>query len=323
MRRALKPPSMAISRWTRGIAAFSVLLIITALVLHRIFGMPTLVALNLVKVGYAVALVAFILSLIATYAIWRTGASGGGNVALGATLSVVVLLSPLVVVASASNLPTLNDVTTDVRQPPPFQKVSSLRPPGANPVAYPGGSFITSQQEYYPDIEPLEVDRPANETFGLVVDALKRVNLEIVREDPPAQEGQKTGYIEAIDRTLVLGFYDDVAVRVVGDKDRSRIDLRSASRFGQHDLGRNAERLRSIMRQIVVRLEETVPAAEAAAERNKPKLKSRKSSRPAQSEARSSRARARARARRERARRAQQRRRQRRQPSYISPLPGL
>jgi hypothetical protein len=62
---------------------------------------------------------------------------------------------------------------------------------------------------------------------------------------------------------LLLGFYDDVVIRVEGDEERARIDIRSASRYGSHDLGRNADRIRQILKEIVVRLESVVPAAQA------------------------------------------------------------
>lgn len=311
---------MGLSRWTRSIAAFSVLLIIVALVLHRLLGMPTLVALNLVIVGYGLAAVAFVLSIIATVAIWSTGEPGGGNVALGATLSMLVLLSPLIVYANASDLPAINDLTTDPANPLPFQKISALRELGANPVSYPGRDFKVQQQQFYPDLEPMQIDRSANETFALVGDALRRMNLEVVRLDPPGEDGSSAGFVEAVDRTLILGFYDDVAVRVTGDDKNARIDLRSASRFGRHDLGRNAERLREIMRQIVVRLEETVPAEDV---REKKRPKKEKSPRLSTDQDRISRDRARARARRVQERRARQRRKPQGLPSYIAPIPGL
>jgi hypothetical protein len=71
--------------------------------------------------------------------------------------------------------------------------------------------------------------------------------------------------LEAVDRTLILGFYDDVAIRVAGNDEQARIDVRSASRYGRHDLGRNADRVRQILKEIIVRLESVVPAARAKA----------------------------------------------------------
>lgn len=324
MRRVIIPPSLAISRWTRSISGFALLLILTTFVLHRIFGMPTLVALNLALLAYVIAAAGLVLGLFGAFIIWRTGAEGTGNVALGVMLSLAILLAPPLVLQAASNTPQLNDVTTDFSRPPPFQSVTALRGAGANPVTYRRDEFAEQQQEHYPDIKPLMINRPATETFALVVDALKRENLDVVRQDPPSDDGGAPGFIEATDRTLVFGFYDDVAVRIQPFDGGARVDMRSASRFGRHDLGRNAERLRTLMRQVVVRLEETVPAiASEAGKTGKPdEAKQEESARRARVSARRARARARARAQRARERRAPRRQRPMEVPRYISPMPG-
>ena len=49
-------------------------------------------------------------------------------------------------------------------------------------------------------------------------------------------------------------------IRVSGDEDHARIDVRSASRFGSFDLGRNAEHVRHLLKDIVVRMESVIPA---------------------------------------------------------------
>ena len=47
-----------------------------------------------------------------------------------------------------------------------------------------------------------------------------------------------------------MGFRDDVVIRVSTMGQGSRVDLRSASRFGMHDFGANAARLRSLLEDI-------------------------------------------------------------------------
>jgi hypothetical protein len=51
-------------------------------------------------------------------------------------------------------------------------------------------------------------------------------------------------------RTLIMGFRDDVVVRVRGGEDGSRIDVRSSSRYGSFDFGSNAARVRSLINDI-------------------------------------------------------------------------
>ena len=323
MRRVITPPSLAISRWTRSAAGFALLLLIAAFFLHRVFGMSTLVAFNLAKLAYLMAAIALLLACAGGYAIWRTGAAGTGNIVIGLVVSLGILMAPPLVLQAASSMPEINDLTTDFQTPPPFQSISNVRSLGANPVTYPGSSFADQQRVHYPDLKPLVVNRTATETYAIVVEALKRESLDIVREDPPSEDGAAAGFLEATDRTLLFGFYDDVAIRVSDIGDSARVDMRSASRYGRHDLGRNAKRLRTLMRQVVVRLEETVPAVAAiAADKKKQKAKPDKTQRRARVSARRSRDRARAKARRARERRARRRQRPLEVPRYISPIPG-
>ena len=59
--------------------------------------------------------------------------------------------------------------------------------------------------------------------------------------------------IEAVARTPIMGFRDDVAIRIRPDDDGSKIDVRSASRYGRHDFGGNASRIRSLLEDIEAR----------------------------------------------------------------------
>ena len=80
------------------------------------------------------------------------------------------------------------------------------------------------------------------------------MNWKIIDEQAP--EATRSGHIEAVDRTLFFGFTDDIAIRVTGSAKAAKVDIRSSSRFGQHDLGRNAERIRRFMSEVKHRLAE-------------------------------------------------------------------
>ena len=71
--------------------------------------------------------------------------------------------------------------------------------------------------------------------------------------DRPPQPGRRDGQIEAVARTPIMGFRDDVAIRVRPEDDGARIDVRSASRYGRHDLGTNASRIRGLLEEIDAR----------------------------------------------------------------------
>ncbi|MCK4277136.1 MAG: DUF1499 domain-containing protein, partial [Phycisphaerae bacterium] len=111
----------------------------------------------------------------------------------------------------------------------------------------------------YPDIKPIKIRRSSEEAFELATEAVRRLDMKVVHQEAPNPESGKPGILEAVDRTLILGFYDDVVIRVIGDANDARIDVRSASRYGTHDLGRNADRTRLILKEIITRLEAVVP----------------------------------------------------------------
>jgi hypothetical protein len=67
-----------------------------------------------------------------------------------------------------------------------------------------------------------------------------------------------------------MGFTDDVVVQVKGDDTRAQIDVRSVSRYGMHDLGANAARIRALFEEITTTLEK---GEKTVLEQAKPKEK--------------------------------------------------
>lgn len=255
-------------RWTSRLAVFSLVVLATAAILHRL-GLPTPAAFNMLIMAYAGAVAAFVLAIIGMVSIWRHGGGGASRVVVGLFISLAMFGAAASILAIAQSYPALNDVTTDLQSPPQFIEAAKLRGNSGNPVVYPA-KFAALQTKYYADLQPLLIDRPMDEVYEVAIEVLRRQRYTIVHEDP-------AGVIEAVDRSMVLGFSDDIAVRVTGNDERARIDIRSASRFGRIDFGHNAGRVRTLLKEIVGRLEETVPAADgeraAAAKSAKPVLK--------------------------------------------------
>ncbi|MEO1544023.1 MAG: DUF1499 domain-containing protein [Pseudomonadota bacterium] len=251
------PPGSAV--WATRIAVFCAGLVVAGLFMHRLFSLPTPVALNLVKLSILGAVVAIVLGVVALVRIWQTGCQGTARVVFAGLVSLSLLAWPLVHLPKLNALPEINDLTTDLEKPPAFETLAETRAKDANSPEYPGSVVADKQREAYPDLKTLWVNRSGAEAYEIAQEALKRQGLQIVRAAPPGQTIDRPGVIEAYDRTLVLGFYDDVVVRVMGNSKSARIDLRSASRYGRHDLGRNAQRIRRLLSEVNARLEATVP----------------------------------------------------------------
>jgi uncharacterized protein (DUF1499 family) len=252
-------PTPKSATWSLRIAAFCMAVLITGLFLHRLFALPTPVALNLVKLAILGGFVALLLAVFAFFRIWSTGCPGGTKIVISGLVSLGLVTWPLVHLPTVNALPEINDISTDLEDPPSFEVLAKRRPADANDAVYPGETFAKQQKEAYPDLKPVLINRSSEEVFEIAREALRRQRLEVVRADAPGKSVNQPGHIEAVDRTLVLGFYDDVVIRIVGDTRSAWLDIRSASRYGRHDLGRNAKRIRRLLREINARLEATVP----------------------------------------------------------------
>ena len=125
-----------------------------------------------------------------------------------------------------------------------------LRPRDANPVAYAGLHIAELQRKAYSDIEPDLTTATPQEAYDAVLKVITKRKWHIVDARPPQGAAPRDGLIEAIARTPILSFRDDVAVRVRATPDGARIDVRSASRYGRHDLGVNAARVRALIEDV-------------------------------------------------------------------------
>src|SRR5262249_40951309 len=59
--------------------------------------------------------------------------------------------------------------------------------------------------------------------------------------------------IEAVSKSFVLGLADDVAIRLSDEDGRTRVDMRSASRYGRFDFDANAERVEAFLEDLRTR----------------------------------------------------------------------
>ncbi|SDK29562.1 DUF1499 domain-containing protein [Microbulbifer yueqingensis] len=144
------------------------------------------------------------------------------------------------------SVPPIHDITTDLENPPRYRAVLALREEGDNSARYDGEQVARQQREadIYEDIRPLELDQSVAEVTAMAAEAAKDLGWRIVARD------DRAGHLEAVDRTPLLGFRDDVVVRVTTQDGGSRVDVRSSSRVGVSDLGANAERIRRFLTEL-------------------------------------------------------------------------
>lgn len=270
--------------WSGRLAAFAVQVVILAALFQRFEVMSTPVVLNLFFAGFILAGLSVFVGFLAYILIWKDGGIGFGRASFGILLGGLVLLWPGIYVPKLVALPVINDVSTDTANPPRFANVMKARYSDTNPVVYPGQEFAVQQQKSYPDIKPLTLNHTKSQVFDTARMIMKKREWTILGETRPGK-AKSFGQIEAVDRTLVLGFSDDIVVRVGGKDGQAKIDVRSASRYGKHDFGRNAERIRGFLKELHARLDagedlELDNGGVAAVKRSgKKKLRAKKASR--------------------------------------------
>ena len=271
--------------WARRMALFFLQLLVLTVLLHRFGTLATPAAMNLMAVSIGGLFLAIIVAVIGLVRIWFGGQIGAAQAFTGIAIALTGLAVPLFFLSQYFLLPQLNDVQT-TRQPMEFKQLAAMRPADANRVVEPDLAAAEEREKAYPDIRPMELERSVTETFDIVHEAVKRLGWTIVLSEPPAEE---PGRIEATNRTMIMGYTDDALIRVTGDDTHAFIDVRSASRYGMHDLGANAEHIRELFAEVKSALEkgektgleqaEPAPKAGTAPQLKKKPVKKRRAKR--------------------------------------------
>lgn len=240
-------PVSRLAAWSGRLALFALAVAALSIVIVRSGLLEIEPALATFAAALVFAALAVLLSFLGFVVIWRQGRSGLGSAILGLILGLLLLAYPGYLGYRASKLPAIHDITTDPDNPPRFDVLARLRPRGRND--YPGGAVAQAQRSAYPDIAPLQESVPPKMVYDVALTLVTKRKWHVVDARPPAA-GRREAVIEAVARTPIMGFRDDVVIRVSAVGAGARVDMRSASRYGLHDFGANAARIRSLLEDI-------------------------------------------------------------------------
>ncbi len=249
-RRIIEEPPSKLAIVSRWCALFALSVVFLALILVRGGFVDTVPGTIIFGGGLAIAVLGLLFGLAAFVIIWIYGAPGFGKAVFAVFVGMVLITYPSYLVATSIQLPALADISTDVSDPPRFETIARLRPRGANPVEYGGPTAAQQQRAAYPDIAPLDVSGSPEEAYNAALTVINKRKWRVVDARAP-QGARRDGRIEAVARTTIMGFRDDLVIRVralVGGG--ARLDLRSASRYGNHDFGGNAQRIRNLVAEL-------------------------------------------------------------------------
>lgn len=218
------------------VGATSLALIVVGPAGARLEVVPPLVGFYTFGLGALCGIIAVVWGVVA-YIRKRTPRS-----LLISALGVPAVLIIGIATARGMGHPRINDITTDLDDPPALSVAAE----------YPEGFKDTVAAHYY-DVHTLEVRESADEAFRAALAAAEARGgwtLSNIDRDNRVFEGYE--------KSAIFRFRDDFVVRVRPSGDGAAIDMRSRSRDGKGDLGVNAKRIRSFLTPL---REKLTPAA--------------------------------------------------------------
>jgi uncharacterized protein (DUF1499 family) len=240
-------PMSKTAAWAARIAFFSLAVAALSIIIVRSQLLEIVPALATFGAALVLAGLAILLAFAAFVVIWRQGYAGLGRALLALFIGIVLLAYPGYLGARALRLPAIADISTDTVNPPRFDTLARQRP--RDRINYPGAATAALQRTGYPDIAPLDLEVPSRVAYDAALALVTKRKWAISDARAPTL-ARRDGVIEATARSPIMGFRDDVVIRITPMNQSSRVDVRSASRFGAHDLGANASRIRSLLEDI-------------------------------------------------------------------------
>ena len=175
-------------------------------------------------------------------------------------LWLILCLLPVVLVVKQIGLagfqaPPIHDISTDLSQPPVFVFAQAEREPGENSLEHGGEALAQQQRAGYPQLAPLPLSASKAEIWTALKTVISANNWRVLGED------ESRGHIEAVITTRLMGFADDIVIRLRAQRVAAKaaadspdnhksavvesfvVDVRSVSRVGVSDLGANAARI--------------------------------------------------------------------------------
>lgn len=163
---------------------------------------------------------------------------------LAFVFAIIAIAMPLNMMTKAKSVPAIHDISTDLVNPPKYVAIVPLRANASNPVTYAGEKIATQQRKAYPELTTLNFAQSKIKLEDAIQQAIKKLGWELVNTNT------ELGIIEATDTSTWFGFKDDIVVRIKDEGTQRFVDIRSKSRVGISDLGKNAERIHALIDEL-------------------------------------------------------------------------
>lgn len=190
--------------------------------------------------GFFLAILALFVGIVALFVTRKPPRRRARPQAMaGFVLGVVIAIPVVFKIVSTAKYPAINDITTDVNNPPEFVHAEQLRANRGRDMTYNKALYAAAQEQGYGNVEPLALTADPGTVFAQIQALASRMpGWEVTYTDP------KTHTLEGVATSSLFHFKDDFVIQVrAAGGGGSLVEMRSKSRDGVGDFGVNYNRI--------------------------------------------------------------------------------
>ncbi|MGB5950019.1 MAG: DUF1499 domain-containing protein [Parvibaculum sp.] len=243
-----------LAAWGLRLAVLALVVLVLAAIANRFGFIGYTLPIRGLALAALIGAVAVLVSLAGLVVTLGGSRAGAGAALLGILIGAVAALPVAMAASQGRSVPRIHDITTDLANPPQFDAVVILREDAPNSLDRSSPPDLAElQRKAYPDLETFIVREQPGKVYEAALETAKEMGWRIDAASP------EKGLIEATATTRLMGFRDDVAIRVSERDGAAAVDLRSVSRVGISDLGANAARIRAYLAALKTKLATPAP----------------------------------------------------------------
>lgn len=242
-----------IATWADWFARFDLLLLLISVLSHRFQLIDTPSFFWLLAITGLIAVLALMISVAALRRAWQRGEQGSGRAIRGALVAALILVPFCYAGWLVVQYPALHDISTDLEDPPRLDTLAARRGGDMTPIDRIDAEEAEQQLFAYPEITGRRyaaAPDTVNEALAFLVTAR---GWDVVNHSQRSEPLPETT-IELVAQTPVFGFLADIAIRFTDEGETTYVDMRSASRYGAHDLGDNAKRIAKFLNDLDIEM---------------------------------------------------------------------
>lgn len=229
--------------WAPRLGSFSLLVLLASILSHRFSLIKTFDFFIFVGVAGVCATISVILSLKGLYDLWQNASLGGLKSIKGLIYATLTLLPLGFFIALWFIMPPLYDISTDTDTPPDF--ISDNRPSDALKIEPTLSKQTAMQLTEWPQLSGRRYDGSPDRIMASVLNVLTQKGWPVVARS--GNSGDYELYIQTQIKTLYLGFFSDIIIRLTDEGDTTFVDMRASSRYLTRDLGIDANFIMTFM----------------------------------------------------------------------------